>query len=150
MLLYFAYGSNLNIEALADRGVFYKKVEPARLNNWELVFDIVNPEIEGVGYADIVPHDHEYVEGALFELKNKQARFALDKYEDFPVLYLRETVKAITSNGKEIECFTYIANPYATGSGLKPTKEYLNEILVGKDFFTEAYLNKIKSTICHQ
>jgi hypothetical protein len=145
---YFAYGPNLNIAALESRGVRYKKVIAAQLKNWELVFDIVNPEIEGMGFADIVPHDGKIVEGAIFWLQNKQSRFALDKYEEFPAMYLREDVRVSTENGEVHDCFTYIANPYATGAQLRPTKAYLNEILKGKEFFSIKYLGKLMLTRC--
>ncbi len=146
---YFAYGSNLNLVALKNRGVHYKKILSANLDDWELVFDIVNPEIEGVGFADIVPHDGKIVEGAIFWLENKQSRFALDKYEDFPIMYLREDVQVCTKDGEIHNCFAYIANPYATGARLRPEKGYLEEILKGRSFFSHDYFERLKSTKCH-
>ena len=132
------------MDALSERGVEYLSVEKAILKNWQLVFDIMEPEIEGMGYADIIPIDGEVVEGAVFLLKDRKSLKALDRYEGVPEFYLREEVIVELENNIPISCFTYVANPFNTSSNLKPTKAYLQEILAGKPFFSDAYFKKIR------
>ena len=79
-MLYFAYGSNLNLFQMKRRckdSVFLKKYE---LKGYKLNFR------SKYRAADIEKSKNSIVPGALFEIsKNDEKK--LDVYEDFPILY---------------------------------------------------------------
>ena len=79
-MLYFAYGSNLNLFQMKRRckdSVFLKKYE---LKGYKLNFR------SKYRAADIEKSKNSLVPGALFEISKSDEK-KLDVYEDFPVLY---------------------------------------------------------------
>jgi gamma-glutamylcyclotransferase (GGCT)/AIG2-like uncharacterized protein YtfP len=70
-MLYFAYGSNLNIEQMAHRCPDARPVNLARLNDWRLVFR---------GVLDIEQHKGSKVDGVLWNVTKNCLR-SLDRYE---------------------------------------------------------------------
>ena len=79
-MLYFAYGSNLNLFQMKRRckdSVFLKKYE---LKGYRLNFR------SKYRAADIEKSKNSFVPGALFEISKSDEK-KLDVYEDFPVLY---------------------------------------------------------------
>ncbi len=79
-MLYFAYGSNLNLFQMKRRckdSVFLKKYE---LKGYKLNFR------SKYRAADIEKSKNSIVPGALFEISKSDEK-KLDVYEDFPILY---------------------------------------------------------------
>ncbi len=79
-MLYFAYGSNLNLFQMKRRckdSIFIKKYE---LKGYRLNFR------SKYRAADIEKNKNSLVPGALFEISKSDEK-KLDVYEDFPVLY---------------------------------------------------------------
>ncbi len=79
-MLYFAYGSNLNLFQMKRRckdSVFIKKYE---LKGYKLNFR------SKYRAADIEKSKNSLVPGALFEISKSDEK-KLDVYEDFPILY---------------------------------------------------------------
>ena len=79
-MLYFAYGSNLNLFQMKRRckdSVFLKKYE---LKGYRLNFR------SKYRAADIEAKKNSIVPGALFEISKSDEK-KLDVYEDFPILY---------------------------------------------------------------
>ena len=79
-MLYFAYGSNLNLFQMKRRckdSVFLKKYE---LKGYKLNFR------SKYRAADIEKSKNSLVPGALFEISKSDEK-KLDVYEDFPILY---------------------------------------------------------------
>ena len=79
-MLYFAYGSNLNLFQMKRRckdSIFLKKYE---LKGYRLNFR------SKYRAADIEKNKNSLVPGALFEISKSDEK-KLDVYEDFPVLY---------------------------------------------------------------
>lgn len=70
-MLYFAYGSNLNIEQMDKRCPAAKPVTGIIIPNWRLVFR---------GYADIEPCENATLLGGLWEI-TKECEKTLDRYE---------------------------------------------------------------------
>lgn len=147
MITYFAYGINLNQSLLSDRGIEYRLLSKAILRDWKLVFEVINPDDEGVSSANIIPSDGDVVEGAIFEI-DKVNRIKIDKHEGVPEFYVRDEVEVKNSSGEKVNCMVYLANPFSVMGGLKPKKKYLQEILGAKEFFSKEYLeslNKIET-----
>ena len=79
-MLYFAYGSNLNLFQMKRRckdSVFLKKYE---LKGYKLNFR------SKYRAADIEKNKNSLVPGALFEISKSDEK-KLDVYEDYPILY---------------------------------------------------------------
>ena len=80
-MFYFAYGSNLSLDQMRARCPEARPVRRHRLTGYRLVLR---------GVANVEPAPGETVEGALYEV-SEQDEAKLDGYENFPVLYERET-----------------------------------------------------------
>ena len=116
-MLYFAYGSNLNLFQMKRRckdSVFLKKYE---LKGYRLNFR------SKYRAADIEKKRKSIVQGALFEISKSDEK-KLDVYEDFPILY-----KKYYFNYYNKKVMTYVMTsktPFRY-----PTSRYLNVIKRG-------------------
>ena len=129
-MLYFAYGSNLNLFQMKRRckdSVFLKKYE---LKGYRLNFR------SKYRAADIEKSKNSIVPGALFEISKSDEK-KLDVYEDYPILY------------KKLY-FTYYNKTVMTYIMVKktefryPTERYLNVVKRGyKDCNLDAKYLKI-------
>ena len=80
--MYFAYGSNMNLDQMAYRCPAAEAVCTAKLEGYELFF----AGRPGNGIAGIRPKQGGAVEGVLWKL-TQACEKSLDHYEGFPVLY---------------------------------------------------------------
>ena len=122
--LYIAYGSNLNMEQMENRCPTANIAGKTVLHNWRLKFRggthnaVATIERSKGGKVPILVWSIQPGDEA-----------ALDRYEGFPHLYRKETLR-VTLNGKRISVMVYIMNetgrPYGT-----PSAEYLNIIREG-------------------
>ena len=116
-MLYFAYGSNLNLFQMKRRckdSVFIKKYE---LKGYRLNFR------SKYRAADIEKNKNSLVPGALFEISKSDEK-KLDVYEDYPILYKK---LYFTYYNKTV--MTYIM-VYKTEFRY-PTERYLNVVKRG-------------------
>lgn len=88
--LYFAYGANTNVGAMANRCPLAKPHSSMKLRGHKLVFR---------GVADVVPAKGSMVEGALWWI-TPQCERALDSFEGFPTFYGKQYGK-VTLDGVE-------------------------------------------------
>lgn len=98
-MLYFAYGSNLNLRHMKRHAPRALPVSVARLDGYKLVFR---------RYIDIVPDKTGVVWGAVYDLTPGCER-ALDEYEDFPKLFRKITVRVDVA-GEMKEAMAYAMN----------------------------------------
>ena len=87
--LYFAYGSNIDLEQMARRCPAAQVVGPATLENYELAF-------RGSGFATIMPKEGSVVHGLLWSI-TPLCEQALDRYEGYPRHYTPQAVARIQS-----------------------------------------------------
>lgn len=87
--LYFAYGSNINLDQMAQRCPDAQVVGPVTLENYELLF---RGNLRGAGVATIAPREGSTVHGLLWNITPECER-SLDYYEGYPHLYGKEPVK---------------------------------------------------------
>lgn len=128
--LYFAYGSNLNLEQFRRRCPLATPVSRCTLDGYKLVFK---------GVADIVPSKKGRVYGAIYRITN-HCEAALDRYEGFPHLYVKEylPVEVTTHNGdKVVEDMMFYVMVHDRIA--EPSSWYFNTILRG---FNDWKLNK--------
>jgi len=116
-MLYFAYGSNLNLFQMKRRckdSIFLKKII---LKDFRLTFR------SKYRAADIEPKKNSIVPGALFEISKSDEK-KLDVYEDFPILYKKHYFYYY---GKRVMTYTMVKK-----SVFKfPTERYLNIVKRG-------------------
>lgn len=104
-MLYFAYGSNLDLEQMAQRCPDAEIVGPVKLENYELRF-------RGSGFATVASQEGSVVYGLLWKI-TPQCEQSLDRYEGYPHYYPKETVAVKDAGGAEIPVMVYImAEPY--------------------------------------
>lgn len=84
-MLYFAYGSNLNVDQLHLRCGYVKKITNYRLPNYRLVYD-TGPKTHS--YANIIVSPGDHVDGVIYDINFVQ-ECALDIYEGVPKHYRR-------------------------------------------------------------
>lgn len=100
-ILYFAYGSNMDIEQMKFRCPNALLIARATLYNYALC------ERQ---FADIEVNHKESVPGALWAISESDLQ-SLDRYEGFPQLYGREFVKVTTTLGRTYKALVYIMTP---------------------------------------
>ena len=128
-LWYFAYGSNLDRETFVGRrGMRPLDACPARLEGWELVFDLpVGPGERGV--ANLKPAPSAWVHGVAWAIPAAQATH-LDRTEGVHRgYYLRRNVRVEAAGAGEISAFTYVSDRGVPGR--KPSRRYLGLLLRG-------------------
>ena len=116
-MLYFAYGSNLNLFQMKRRckdSVFIKKYE---LKGYRLNFR------SKYRAADIEPKKNSIVPGGLFDISKSDEK-KLDLYEDFPILYKKYY---FSYYGKKVMTYTMVKKTIFK----YPTKHYLNIVKKG-------------------
>ena len=91
--LYFAYGSNINLEQMEHRCPDALLVGPVTLQNYELQF-------RGSGFATVAPKKDCVVHGLLWKL-TPSCEQSLDRYEGYPRHYIKEAVTVQTADGSK-------------------------------------------------
>ena len=124
--MYFAYGSNMNLDQMAYRCPAAEAVCTAKLEGYELFF----AGRSGNGVASIRPKQGGVVVGVLWKLTEACGK-SLDHYEGFPALYGKETVRVRGSDGTEHCVMAYtMQEPYSRIPAM-PSMGYLAGILAG-------------------
>lgn len=120
--LYFAYGSNINLEQMACRCPDAQVVGPVTLEGWELLF-------RRGGFATIAPKEGERVTGLLWSLTQSCER-SLDFYEGYPRFYDKRMVTVRDGDGRSLSVMAYIMDERFR-EPILPTDAYYNGILEG-------------------
>jgi len=126
-------------ERVRLRGLPFHSVTAAQLRGYSLLFDKVAQNHEREAHANLEPRLHGVVEGVLYELAEPGAILVMDRYEQTPINYSREVVSVATVEGKRL-AWTYFANPARRQAGCAPGRVYLQHLLAGAPFLSEAYL----------
>lgn len=108
-MLYFAYGSNLNLRHMKRHAPRATPVSPARLEGYKLVFR---------RFIDIAPDKAGVVWGAVYEITPACER-TLDEYEDCPTLYRKITVR-VDVGGEMKDAMAYVMNEDGLAPPAKP------------------------------
>lgn len=132
----------MNPYRLLKRGVKIYGAQIGTLSNYKLVFNKV--AFAGYGYANIIEDKKNYVEGIVYEI-DKDSLNRLDLYEGYPNHYNRHTLRIITENNQHILSEVYIANKSMTKNNLKPSGDYLNNLVVGSRYLSTKYQKFIRS-----
>ena len=134
--LYFAYGSNLNLEdfdQFCQRNKFPAGLMHHQGNAWlpdhELAFSRFSSGREG-GVLDVRPCPGQLVPGALFRIDGRGLE-ALDSKEGAPDCYERYPVTVLGTRGEHLRVLTYRVVPGQAKSFVQPCESYLNIVRDG-------------------
>lgn len=130
-MMYFAYGSNMNLGQMKARCPGAKKIANCRLDGYEICFPRKSFSREGRGVASICKKNGSHVEGVLFELTHSGLE-SLDEYEGVPESYTRRQVTVLINDKTLVNAETYVANPME-GCPFKPSKSYMEIIIYGAE-----------------
>jgi gamma-glutamylcyclotransferase len=147
---YFAYGSNMDADRLFEKRLRPEGVAPGervagRLDGWRLAFNKIARSPAGAGAGNIVLQDGGAVHGTLNVLPAKGFDI-LDHFEGVASgHYERRTVRVVRPDiGTDVEAITYVA--LKVGEGLRPTREYLDFLLAGRDLLPADYWERLRTT----
>jgi gamma-glutamylcyclotransferase (GGCT)/AIG2-like uncharacterized protein YtfP len=117
MPLYFAYGANMDVAAMAKRCPSSKPVGLARLprHRWIISTD---------GYANVVRDPRREVHGMLWELALSDVP-VLDRFEDVPRLYRKVNQPVISTAGIR-RALVYVGR---AGQAGRPRPGYLDDVV---------------------
>ena len=121
--LYFAYGSNINLDQMQYRCPDATVYGQAVLDNYDLRFC-------GSGVATVEPKEGACVYGLLWELTDK-CEASLDRYEGYPRLYIKQTLEVRTFDGQRVPVMAYIMNPELHLKPSLPPRDYYLGIKTG-------------------
>jgi len=124
--LYFAYGSNINLNQMAYRCPAAEVVGPVVLNDYKLLF---RGNYRGNGVATIAPHKGRKVHGLLWRI-TPECEKSLDVYEGFPRLYDKQPVTVRDQNGQAVTVMAYVMTDLCREPAV-PSNVYYNGILEG-------------------
>ena len=142
MVKYFAYGSNMSVSRMIERGVTPLSRSHGILNNYVLKFNKKSSKGDW-SFANIEKSEGYTVEGVIFEISESHLK-KLDKFEGAPVHYRREKINVI-SCGNKIECITYIAQDDYIIEGLNPTNDYMRFLIEGSSLLSPDYQKMLTS-----
>ena len=127
-MLYFTYGSFMDINNLNKHTPSAKFVCKAIIPNWEVQFNYYSNNYKG-GCTGIEPALNKLVRGAVYEIPPDEMEH-LDTIEGIPQgTYYRHPIMVVSEQGE-----TMLAHVYRTTNPrgpFKPTKKYLNYMLDG-------------------
>ena len=128
--LYFAYGSNINLDQMQYRCPDASVYGQAVLDNYDLRF-------RGSGVATVEPKESACVYGLLWELTDK-CEASLDRYEGYPNFYYKRELKVKykgirTGKHRTVTAFVYIMHEERP-IGV-PSDFYMDTCLEGYDTF---------------
>ena len=124
MLLYFAYGSNLNRAQMKRRCPDSHPLYPGWLRGYRLAFNRYSSAWQ-CGVADIVATPHHEVWGLIYEISHSDLK-SLDHYEGYPNAYTRLQTKVQTKNSIQRDVWVYTV--YEKGEFIAPKAAYLDII----------------------
>ncbi|MDX2257042.1 MAG: gamma-glutamylcyclotransferase family protein [Pseudanabaenaceae cyanobacterium bins.39] len=139
---YFAYGSNMDLQGIKARGVNVYDFEVGMLDNWQLVVNVIDDDLVGAGFANIMPQANARVEGVIYTI-DEVSILSLDHYENYPFDYTREVIRVQRANYEPVDCMVYIGQTARLRDGLKPTKSYWRSLLHGRPFLSQSYYDRL-------
>jgi gamma-glutamylcyclotransferase len=125
-MLYFAYGSNMNLAQMKERCPGGRFLKPVVLEGHRFVYDGYSVAREGAT-GNIVPSEVDSVRGALFEITERD-KLALDSHEGYPKTYDRREFDVRDADGNSYRAVAYFRTGRAPG---KPHPNYEKIILDG-------------------
>jgi gamma-glutamylcyclotransferase (GGCT)/AIG2-like uncharacterized protein YtfP len=120
---YFAYGSNMDPQHIANRAPSAQAIGPGRLDGFRLEFNVYSTEWEG-GAANLELDPESHVWGVLWEVDEEEMS-GLDAYQGHPTFFRREDVVVEGPEGAVIAWTYRVAHQKGY---IRPTDGYLHRL----------------------
>ncbi|MFO7792300.1 MAG: gamma-glutamylcyclotransferase family protein [Candidatus Saliniplasma sp.] len=152
---YFAYGSNMNLEQMKERGTKVHDIQKAKLPGWTLDFTYKSVTREG-GVLDIVPGDEDdMVQGVVYSI-DRISLEKLDRFEGREIkdgrevgAYRRQFIPVrLDEDCKTV--LTYVVNripEYKKDTHFPPSDDYMDTVIRGarEHGLDEDYIDMLES-----
>lgn len=152
MLLYFGYGSNMDLTSLRAKGVEPESSLRARLPGWSLRFNVAHYFRHEGGVGNIVEtgDDGDQVLGVVHRCRDEDLA-ALDAVEAYGVGYDRVPVNLETEEGP-LEALAYVGIDSFIDETCLPTQRYLNILVKGAVAagIDAAYVERLRAHPIHR
>ena len=125
--LYFAYGSNINLDQMDVRCPKAVPLCTVELDGYELRF---RGNSRDTGVANIEPKQGGKVYGLLWEI-TPECEKSLDRYEGYPFLYGKKQVNITLPGGQKIPVMAYVMQEERHLKPAMPSYPYYNGIREG-------------------
>ncbi len=144
-MIYFAYGSNMDLDQMKARCPGAKVIGVGELKHYNISFTRWSRAWNS-GTADILPERGGKIYGALYDLSLEDLK-KMDKFADYPNSYIRQDVM-VCCQEEHLPAMTYIAR--RSGVFL-PSRSYLGKMVRGamSHEIPEEYINLLKSIKTH-
>jgi len=144
-MIYFAYGSNMDVDQMTNRCPGSKLIGTGRLYNYSMVFTRWSRAWNSAT-ADILPDQKMSVYGVLFEVTLEDLK-KMDRFADYPNSYVRQDITVETGE-LQLPAMTYVA--IRQGPFL-PSKAYVGKMILGAEQhqLPEEYISFLKSLKTH-
>jgi hypothetical protein len=141
----------MNPARVAERRIETTRAIGATLRGYVLRFNKAGKHLveegPGVGHANVeksfASSPAREVQGVLYFLADPGEILKMDPFERAPWNYGRDVVQVETLEG-QIWAWTYFANPAVKQDGLHPSRMYLDHLLQGAAFLSQAYLDELR------
>jgi hypothetical protein len=140
---YFAYGSNMDPDQMAFRGLEVERAVAARLMDHRLAFDFDAGDRWLGGAADVVAEEGAVVEGVLYDLRGPIE--VMDPWEGVPKWYRRIPVEVLAlPTGETTEAWTY--EVVDKGPYIPPSEGYIGKMILAarKIGLSEGYIQGLR------
>jgi cation transport regulator ChaC len=145
MTWYFGYGANMSERVMQVRGIRFTQRERAWLDGWQRRFAKIANTHPDQGYATILPMPGQSVEGILYFCPDGLER--LDEFEGVARdYYKRVTLPVRRESDITVQAQVYVAPPQSVMDGLRPSREYLDKLLAGRDLLSPRTVRELEQT----
>lgn len=130
-IMYFAYGSNMDVSQMSERCPSAKAIGVGRLNGYQFSLD-------SVGAATVIEQQHAFVWGVVWEIDGKDLA-VLDRYEGVRAHCYSHTFVSVECDNQQHSVLVYISNREANHGARR--SHYLDRIISAADHwqFPENY-----------
>ncbi len=145
MIYYFAYGSNLHPVRLVERVPSAELIGAVTCPAHRLAFHKRSHDGSSKCTMYHTGSESDWVHGAIYQLSAVHKK-DLDRFEGRGNGYI-DTCISLTLHGKEISCFTYLAQQSHITEDLKPYHWYKDLVIAGAQFlsFPAPYIAAIEA-----
>lgn len=145
---YFAYGSNMNPARVEKRQMSFVSAEGGVLHGYSMRFNKRSVKYPGAASANVMAAEGASTEGVVYRLNDPGQIAMMDPFEGYPVRYDRLALPIHLHRGDTVDAWVYIANMDHIAEGLAPARWYLQHLLAGRDFLSDAYHQQLSMTLC--
>ncbi|MFQ5598063.1 MAG: gamma-glutamylcyclotransferase family protein [Nitrospiria bacterium] len=140
-MIYFAYGSNMDLGQMQSRCPGTKVIGVGRLFHYSIAFTRWSRSWKS-GTADILPEKGPTVYGALYDLSLEDLK-KMDRFADYPNSYIRQDI-SVDCGGEQLPALTYIARRFGV---FLPSQSYLGKMVRGAEShdIPQEYVDFLKS-----